>query len=225
MANEDHKQKAAEAAIEYIQSGDVVGIGTGTTVNHFIRALGAIRQRIEGAVASSENSHALLKQQNIPVFNLNSVNELPVYVDGTDEADRHLRLIKGGGGALTREKIIAAASRRFVCIADASKLVDRLGTFPLPIEVIPMARSLIARTLVVYGATPEWREGFVTDNGNEILDVRGLDLTNPVALEEKINQLPGVVTVGLFAKRPADVLLLGSGSGVETITAHRPDAG
>ena len=218
MANEAHKRKAAEAAVEYIQTGDVVGVGTGTTVNHFIRALGAIRQRLEGAVASSESSRKLLEKQNIPVLDLNAAGDLPVYVDGTDEADRHLRLIKGGGGALTREKIVAAASRRFVCIADRSKLVDQLGAFPLPIEVIPMARSLVARALVVHGGAPQWREGFTTDNGNHILDVRGLDLSDPVLREKELNQLPGVVTVGLFAQRPADVLLLGGDGGVDTVT-------
>ncbi len=219
MPADDHKQKAAEAALEYIQNGDVVGVGTGSTANCFIRALGAVRRRIEGAVASSEASRELLEEQGIAVLDLNAVGDLPLYVDGTDEADRHLRLIKGGGGALTREKIVAAASRRFVCIADRSKLVARLGAFPLPVEVIPLARSLIARTLTVHGGTPELRTGFVTDNGNEILDVRGLDMTDPVALEEQLNQMTGVVGVGLFARRPADVLLLGGGGGVETLTA------
>ncbi len=219
MPDDNHKRKAAEAALEYVRSGDVVGVGTGSTVNHFIRALGAIRQRIEGAVASSEASRELLEQQGIAVLDLNHTGGLPLYVDGADEADRHLRLIKGGGGALTREKIVAAASRRFVCVADRSKLVDRLGAFPLPIEVVPMARSLVARTLAAYGGVPEWREDFVTDNGNVILDVRGLDMTDPAALEEKLNQMPGVVTVGLFAKRPADVLLLGDDSGVEALTS------
>ncbi len=219
MPNDDHKRKAAEAAIEYIRPGDVVGVGTGSTVNHFIRALGAIRQRIEGAVASSEASCERLLQHGIPVLDLNGVGDLPIYIDGADEADRHRRLIKGGGGALTREKIVAAASRRFVCIADRSKLVDRLGAFPLPIEVIPMARSLVARALAAHGGIPELREGFTSDNGNPILDVRGLDMTDPVTLEEKLNQVPGVVAVGLFAKRPADVLLLGDDAGVEAMSA------
>ncbi len=219
MTVDDYKRKAAEAALEYVRSGDVVGVGTGSTVNHFIRALGKVKQRIEGAVASSEASRERLQSQGVYVFELNDVGDLPVYVDGADEADRHLRLIKGGGGALTREKIIAAASRRFVCIADRSKLVAGLGAFPLPVEVIPMARSWVARRLAGYGGSPELREGFVTDNGNSILDVRGLDVTDPVALEEELNQIPGVVTVGLFAKRPADVLLLSGEDGVDAILA------
>ena len=219
MPLDDYKRKAAEAAVEYIQNGDVVGVGTGSTVNHFIRLLGAIRWRIDGAVASSEASRKLLTEQGIAVLDLNATGSLPLYIDGADEADRHLRLIKGGGGALTREKIIAAASRRFVCIADHTKLVDRLGTSPFPVEVIPMARSLVARTLAAYGGVSELRKNLVTDNGNQILDVRGLNTTDPVSLENELNQITGVVAVGLFAKRPADILLLGSNNGVKTLIA------
>ena len=219
MSRDDHKRQAAEAAIEYVQGGDVVGVGTGSTVNHFIDLLGASRGRIDGAVASSEASRKRLAERGIAVLDLNAVGTLPLCVDGADEADRHLRLVKGGGGALTREKIVAAASERFVCIADHAKLVARLGAFPLPIETIPMARGLVARTLAADGGTPELRAGFVTDNGNVIIDVRGLDMTDPVALEEKLNQVPGVVSNGLFARRPADVLLLGSDGGVEEVTA------
>ena len=218
-ARERYKKKAAEAAVEYVQNGDVVGVGTGSTTAYFIRALGAIRSRVDGAVASSEISRRMLEEHRVPVLELTAVGELPIYVDGTDEADRRRRLIKGGGGALTREKIIAAASRRFVCIADRSKLVEMLGAFPLPIEVVPMARSLVSRALAAIGAIPELRKDFITDNGNQILDVRNLDMIDPVALEEQLNQITGVVTVGLFAKRPADLLLLANGNGVETLTA------
>ncbi len=210
------KKQAAEAALSYVEGG-VIGVGTGSTVNHFIDALATIRGRIEGAVSSSEASTARLKQQGIPVLDLNGVGELSLYVDGADESNDRLQLIKGGGGALTREKIVAAASRQFVCIADESKLVEVLGRFPLPVEVIPMARSYVARELVQLGGTPVWRDGFVTDNGNLILDVQHLEIIDPLQLERQINMIAGVVTVGLFAHRPADVLILGTPNGVRTL--------
>lgn len=218
MSADDQKRAAAHAALDHLGGARVIGVGTGSTVNHFIAALAPLRDRIEGAVSSSEASTQRLKAIGIPVLDLNSTGSLDVYVDGADESDRHLRLIKGGGGALTREKIVAAASRRFVCIADDSKLVDVLGRFPLPIEVIPMARSFVARELVRLGGQPVLREGFTTDNGNPILDVRNLTITDPPALEAALNNIPGVVTVGLFALRPADVLLLGGTAGVRTLT-------
>ena len=199
--------------------GGVVGDGTGSTVNHFIDFLAPITGRIDGAVSSSEVSTQRMKAHGIPVLDLNAAGELALYVDGADESNRQLQLIKGGGGALTREKIVAAASRKFVCIADESKLVDVLGVFPLPVEVIPMARSYVARQLVKLGGTPVWREGFVTDNGNLILDVRDLQIMEPAKLEQQINNIAGVVTVGIFALRPADVLILGSAAGPKTLTA------
>jgi ribose 5-phosphate isomerase A len=215
--NQDNlKKQAAEAALAYVEGG-VIGVGTGSTVNHFIDALAGIKGRIEGAVSSSEVSTERLKRHGIPVFDLNAVGELALYVDGADESNGRLELIKGGGGALTREKIVAAASRKFVCIADESKLVEVLGRFPLPVEVIPMARSYVARELVRLGGTPVWREGFVTDNGNLILDVQNLEITDPKGLEQQINAIAGVVTVGIFALRPADVLILGSAQGPRTI--------
>jgi ribose 5-phosphate isomerase A len=195
----------------------VVGVGTGSTVNYFIDALAAVRQRVAAAVSSSAASTRRLAAHGIPVLDLNETGDLGLYVDGADEATRALHLIKGGGGALTREKIVAAAARRFVCIVDENKLVERLGRFPLPVEVIPMARRYVAGQLARLGGEPAWREGLVTDNGNHILDVRGLDIHDPVALEGEINQLAGVVTVGLFARRPADVLLVGTASGVVTL--------
>ena len=216
MNPDELKRQAAEAALAYVDGG-VIGVGTGSTVNQFIDVLAGIKHRIEGAVSSSEASTARLKQHGIPVFDLNAVGELALYVDGADESNARLELIKGGGGALTREKIVAAASRSFVCIADESKLVAVLGQFPLPVEVIPMARSLVARELVRLGGTPVWREGYVTDNGNLILDVQNLVITDPVGLEQQINALAGVVTVGLFAQRPADVLILGSAQGPRTL--------
>jgi ribose 5-phosphate isomerase A len=218
MNADDQKRAAALAALDHLGGARIIGVGTGSTVNHFIAALAPLRDRIEGAVSSSEASTERLKAIGIPVLDLNSTGSLDVYVDGADEADRHLRLIKGGGGALTREKIVAAASRRFICIADGSKLVDVLGRFPLPVEVIPMARSFVARELVRRGGQPVLREGFTTDNGNPILDVRNLSITDPPALEAELNSIPGVVTVGLFALRPADVLLLGTDAGVRTLT-------
>ena len=214
---DDMKKAAAEAALEYINSGDIVGVGTGSTANHFIDYLGRIKGRIEGAVASSEASAKLLRAHGIEVMELNNVGDLPVYVDGADEATKHGYMIKGGGGALTREKIVAQASEKFVCIADDSKLVNVLGEFPLPVEVIPMARSLVARYLVDLGGQPEYRVGFVTDNGNIILDVRNMQIVDPKTLETQLNQMPGVVTNGLFAHRGADVMLFGGASGVEKI--------
>lgn len=214
------KKAVAEAAVayvvEHVPAGAVIGVGTGSTANLFIDALGADPGRISGAVASSEASAKRLASFGIPLVDLNSVTELPVYVDGADEVTPALAMIKGGGGALTREKIVAAVSRVFVCIADGSKLVDRLGRFPLPVEVIPMARAHVARQLGRLGGEPRLREGFTTDNGNIILDVHGLDIPDPAALESTIDGITGVVTVGLFARRPADVLLLGSAHGVET---------
>jgi ribose 5-phosphate isomerase A len=212
-ANEK-KRRAAQAALAFLREGMIVGVGTGSTVNHFIDALGDWRGRIRGAVSSSDASTSRLRAAGIPVIDLNDAGPLDLYVDGADEATRQRTLIKGGGGALTREKIVAAASKQFVCIADDAKLVERLGKFPLPIETIPMARSHVARQLP---GKPLWREGFITDNGNVILDVHGLDIADPAALESEINQIPGVVTVGLFARRPADVLLLGTSHGVQRI--------
>ena len=218
MNQDELKKQVAEAALEYVEAGTIIGVGTGSTANMFIDALARIKGRIEGTVASSNASAERLKGHGIPVLDLNSVSELSVYIDGADESTRHLHLIKGGGGALTREKIVAACSRKFVCIADQSKLVDVLGAFPLPVEVIPMARSYVARQLVKLGGTPVLREGFTTDNGNVILDVHNLDILDPVKMETELNQLTGVVTVGLFARRPADVLLLGTPQGVQTLT-------
>ncbi|AOU96895.1 ribose 5-phosphate isomerase A [Acidihalobacter yilgarnensis] len=211
------KRAAAEAALSYVENGMVVGVGTGSTANHFIDLLAGIKGRIDGTVASSEVSAQRLKSHGIPVFDLNAVGDLPLYVDGADEATRQLHLIKGGGGALTREKIVAGASTRFVCIADDSKLVSYLGRFPLPLEVIPMARSYVARELVRRGGKPVLREGFTTDNGNLILDVHNLEIMDPVKLESELNMIPGIVTVGLFAVRPADVLLLSTAQGIETL--------
>ena len=217
MTQNEMKQAVAKAAIAHIPAGSIIGVGTGSTANFFIDELGRIKDRIEGAVASSDASAQRLKRFGIPVFDLNSVDELPVYVDGADEITRHLAMIKGGGGALTREKIVAAVARKFVCIADASKLVDVLGKFPLPVEVIPMARSHVARELVRLGGRPLWRQDFVTDNGNIILDVHDLQITAPAELEATLNQITGVVTNGLFARRGADVLLLGAAAGVQTL--------
>ncbi len=214
MSIDSQKQLSASAALDYIQMGDVVGVGTGSTVNCFIDALALIKSKVDGAVASSEATADRLRTHRIPVLDLGQVGTLPVYVDGADEATRHLHLIKGGGGALTREKIVAQASEKFVCIADQNKLVDRLGAFPLPVEVIPMAQSMVARKMVSFGGQPVLRTGFITDNGNIILDIRNLDIENPVDMERRMNQIPGVVTVGLFALRGADVLLLGTDSGI-----------
>ena len=217
MNQNEAKKAAAEAALKYLVPGEVLGVGTGSTVNFFIEALAAHRDDIPGAVSSSEASSARLKAIGITVLDANSAGPLSLYVDGADEADAALHLIKGGGAALTREKIVAEAARTFVCIADESKLVAVLGKFPLPIEVIPMARSLVARQLVALGGQPVWREGAVTDNGNWIIDLHGLAISDPVGLERSINQIPGVVTVGLFARRKADVLILGGERGIRTI--------
>jgi ribose 5-phosphate isomerase A len=211
------KLAAAKAAVALVPPGSIVGVGTGSTVNFFIDELARIKNDIEGAVSSSEASAKRLKAAGIEVMDLNNVRDLPVYVDGADEITRHLMMIKGGGGALTREKIVAAVAQKIICIADASKLVDVLGRFPLPVEVIPMARSFVAREIVKLGGQPEWRSNFVTDNGNLILDVRNLTILDPVTLETRLNQITGVVTNGLFARRPADVLLLAGKNGVETL--------
>ena len=211
------KKAAAEAAMKYVEDDMMVGVGTGSTVNFFIDALASMKSRIQGAVSSSEASAKRMRDLKIPVVDLNSTGGCDVYIDGADEVTEHLAMIKGGGGALTREKIVAQASRKFVCIADASKLVAVLGKFPLPVEVIPMARSFVGRELVKLGGQPQLRENFTTDNGNLILDVHGLQILQPVALEESLNNIPGVVTNGLFARRPADVLLLGSTDGVRTL--------
>lgn len=211
------KEAAAKAALDHVPRDGIIGVGTGSTANCFIAELGRIKHRLEGAVASSEATAQRLKQLGIPVLDLNSVNDLPVYVDGADEVTRHLAMIKGGGGALTREKIVAAVAQKFVCIADESKLVDVLGTFPLPVEVIPMARSHVARELVKLGGTPVWRQGFITDNGNVILDVHNLEILKPIELEAVLDQIVGVVTNGLFARRGADVLVLATARAVQTI--------
>jgi ribose 5-phosphate isomerase A len=216
MTLDDMKRAAARAAIAFIPENCVVGVGTGSTANHFIDALAEIKGRIEGAVASSEASAARLKSHGIAVFDLNGVDRIPVYVDGADEINHYLQAIKGGGAALTREKIVAAVAEQFICVADETKLVDVLGKFPLPVEVIPMARSHVARELVQLGGRPVYREGVVTDNGNVILDVHGLSITEAAKLEGDINQIVGVVTNGLFARRRADLLLLGTASGVQT---------
>ena len=208
MSQNEGKRRSGEKAAEYVTDGSIVGVGTGSTVAFFIEALGRMKHRIEGAVSSSEQSTRLLKELGIPVLDLNSTGPLSLYVDGADECDPHGRLIKGGGAALTREKIIAEASAKFVCIIDASKQVPLLGRFPVPVEVIPMARSLVARKLVELGGQPVWREGVVTDNGNWILDVHNWQLTDPVAMERELNQIPGVVTCGLFARRGADVVVV-----------------
>lgn len=219
MTQDEKKQAVARAALEYVEPGTIVGVGTGSTANYFIEALAGIKHKIDGSVASSEESARRLTAHGIPVVDLNSVAELSVYVDGADETTRHLHLIKGGGGALTREKIVAAVASRFVCVVDDSKLVDRLGAFPLPVEVIPMARSYVARQIVRMGGHPELRAEFTTDNGNVILDVHNLDILEPVKLETELNQIVGVVCNGLFAQRPANVLLIGRDSGVETMEA------
>ena len=219
MTSQDELKKAvARAAIDYVQAGSIVGVGTGSTANCFIDELAKIKHKIDGTVASSVASAQRLESHGIRVLDLNAVDEISVYVDGTDETNKYLHLIKGGGGALTREKIVAAVAKKFVCIADESKLVDVLGKFPLPVEVIPMARSFVARELVKLGGQPVYRDGFLTDNGNIILDVRNLTILDAVALEQTLNNITGVVTNGLFARRPADVLLLGTPNGVKTLT-------
>jgi len=217
MSLEAGKKLAAEAAMEFVEAGEIIGVGTGSTVNYFIDFLASVKGKIDGAVSSSVVSTERMQAHGIKVYDLNEVNGMSIYVDGADESTKSLHLIKGGGGALTREKIVAAASEKFVCIADSTKLVNRLGKFPLPVEVIPMARSMVARKLMKYGGQPVLREGFITDNGCEILDMTGLDIVDPLTMETEINQIPGVVTVGLFAHRGADVLLLGGENGVERV--------
>lgn len=217
MTQDELKQAVAREAIKHVVDDAVVGVGTGSTANFFIDELAKIKNRISGAVASSDRSAERLRRHGIRLFDLNSVDELPVYIDGADEITEHLAMIKGGGGALTREKIVAAVAKRFVCIADESKLVPVLGKFPLPVEVIPMARAYVARQMVKLGGRPELRENFTTDNGNAVLDVRGLSMLNPAELETTINNIAGVVTNGLFARRGADVLLLGTKAGVRAI--------
>ena len=220
MSNNDtaaRKTRVARAALEFLRDGTILGVGTGSTVNALIDQLEPWRGRLKGAVSSSEASSARLKALGIPLFDLNEVSGIEIYIDGADEATRARHLITGGGAALTREKIVAAAARQFVCIVDDTKMVDTLGRFPLPVEVIPMARNLVARELQSLGGRPVWRQGIVTDNGNHILDVHDLRITDPTGLEARINQITGVVTVGLFAARPADLLLVGSESGVTRI--------
>lgn len=217
MAQDDLKRLAALAALDYLGAGAIIGVGSGTTSDHFIAALGTSGIPIAGAVASSEATAQRLKEHGLPVVALGAAAQPSVYVDGADEADGRRRLIKGGGGALTREKVLAAASDRFVCIVDETKLVDRLGAFPLPVEVIPFARAYVVVALTELGGDPVLREGYVTDNGNEILDVRGLVLDDPASLEAQLNQIAGVVSNGLFARRPADILLVGTPGGVKTI--------
>jgi len=215
MNQNELKHSVAAAALQYVQADSIIGVGTGSTVNCFIEALVNSGIAIEAAVSSSEVTTGLLTQAGIEVVDLNQTGGLDLYIDGADEVDRHRRLTKGGGGALTREKIVAAASRKFVCIADATKKVSVLGAFPLPVEVIPLARSFVARKLAALGGQPQWREGFVTDNGNWILDVHHMDLVDPVRTEKTLNNLPGVVTCGLFALRPADLVLVATSNGIE----------
>ena len=217
LTQDQLKQAVAKAAIHYVKEGTIVGVGTGSTANYFIDYLAEMKDDIKGAVASSEATRQRLEHHGIAVYDLNAADEIPVYVDGADESDGNLCLIKGGGGALTREKIIAAVADTFVCIADGSKKVNVLGAFPLPVEVIPMARSHVAREIVKLGGDPVYREGFVTDNGNIILDIHNMQIAEPNKLETQLNNIVGVVTNGLFAHRAADVLLLGTESGVETI--------
>ena len=219
MDADTKKRQAAESALDLVETGSVVGVGTGSTTNHFIDALARIRFRVDGTVASSEATAARLRERGLRVADLNAVDEVAVYVDGADECTRHRQLVKGAGGALTREKIIAAAARRFVCIVDDSKLVDVLGTeAPVPVEVIPMARGYVARRIVALGGNPFWREGAVTDNGNVILDVHGLDLVDPAAVEGNLNQITGTVANGIFARRRADVVLVGAGAEVRKLS-------
>jgi ribose 5-phosphate isomerase A len=221
VARDALKQLVAREALRYVVDDAWLGVGSGSTANCFIDELAKTKWRIKGAIASSEKTAERLKSHGIDVEELNNVSDIPVYIDGADEVTVDGAMIKGGGGALTREKIVAAAAQKFLCIADQSKKVDVLGRFPLPVEVIPMARSYVARELVRLGGYPQWRMGFITDNGNVILDVSDLAIRNPAALEDRINAIAGVVTVGLFARRGADVILLGTAQGVETITPHR----
>ena len=211
------KRKAAEASLEFIDPGIVLGVGTGSTVNELIELLPGVRDRIDRVVSSSKATTELLQKHGFDVSTLNEAGEMDLYIDGADEATKRLHLIKGGGGALTREKVLAGAARRFVCIVDDSKFVGMLGAFPLPIEVLPMAQAFVARKLVKQRAQPIWREGFVTDNGNHILDVHDLNISNPLEMETRLNQIPGILTVGIFAHRPADILLLANDSGVQEL--------
>lgn len=213
------KNNVARAALDFIVPGTVLGVGTGSTVNCLIDLLPGVRDRIDGIVSSSNTTTALLKDRGFDVKTLNETGDIDVYIDGADECNKHLHLIKGGGGALTREKVLAAAARRFVCIVDDTKLVGMLGTFPVPIEVLPMAQELVSRRLLKMRGRPIWREGFITDNGNHILDVEDLQISNPVELEARINRIPGVVTVGIFADRPADILLIADDNGVREMRA------
>ena len=217
MGQDDKKKRAALAALDHLRDGTALGVGTGTTIDHFIAALAAHAARVGAVVSSSERSTARLRQAGIEVVDLASVGELDLYVDGADEATKHRHLIKGGGGALTREKILAGAARRFVCIIDDTKLVAQLGRFPVPIELIPMARLYVSKQILKAGGHPIWREGFITDNGNHIIDVHDWRITNPIELETRLNQIPGIVTVGVFAQRPADVLLVANETDVRTI--------
>ena len=219
MGQDDLKRAVARAALDHVVEGRIVGVGTGSTARFFIEALAGIKDRIAGAIASSEDTRQRLEGHGIKVYDLNDIDDLPVYIDGADEITPEMHMSKGGGGALTREKIVSAVAERFVCIVDDTKVVDYLGRFPLPVEVIPMASAYVARELAKLGGTPVLREGFVTDNGNLILDVRGLKILDPVDLETRLNQLAGVVTNGLFARRPADICLIGSPDGVRTLTA------
>ncbi|SEM96486.1 ribose-5-phosphate isomerase RpiA [Nitrosomonas marina] len=217
MTQDEQKRAVAAAAIEHISIGSIIGVGTGSTANYFIDELAKVKHKIDGAVASSDATAKRLQSHGIEVIDLNNVDDLPVYIDGADEITPHLHMIKGGGGALTREKIVSAVARKFVCITDQSKLVDVLGNFPLPIEVIPMARSYVAREILSLGGQPALRQGFITDNGNVILDIHGLQILNPVEMESTLNQITGIVTNGLFARRAADILLLGTDEGVKTM--------
>jgi ribose 5-phosphate isomerase A len=219
MNDSDKKRNAAKAALEFIEPGMTLGVGTGSTVNLLIEMLPTVRDKIDRFVSSSKASTALLTELGFEVSTLNEVGDYDIYIDGADESNKHLQLVKGGGGALTREKVLAAAARRFVCIVDDSKLVGMLGKFPLPIEVLPMAQELVSRRLLKMRGQPIWREGFVTDNGNHILDVHDLQISNPLEMEARINRIPGVVTVGLFAERPADILLIGGDNGVREMRA------
>jgi ribose 5-phosphate isomerase A len=213
----EKKRSAAKAALELIEPGMTLGVGTGSTVNLLIEMLPEVRDRIEGVVSSSKASTALLEENGFKVSTLNELGDFDIYIDGADESNKRLQLVKGGGGALTREKVLAAAARRFVCIADDTKLVGMLGSFPLPIEVLPMAQALVSRRMLKIRGQPIWRDGFITDNGNHILDVHDLQISNPIEMESRINGIPGVVTVGIFADRPADILLIGDDDGVREI--------
>lgn len=217
MDQDARKRAAAEASLAFVRDGITLGVGTGSTVNHFISMLPDLEQKIDAVVSSSRESTERLEKLGFEVATLNSVGDIDLYVDGADEANKHRQLVKGGGGALTREKILAAAARKFVCILDDSKLVGMLGEFPLPVEVLPMAQAFVARKLMAMRAQPIWREDYVTDNGNHILDVHNLKITNPPDLESRLNQIPGVIAVGIFAQRPADVMLIADGSGVRQI--------